>query len=593
MAFAELLERAGGVGLFQALQVLTLLLPSILLPSQTLIENFLAAVPGHRCWVRMLDNSSKAPANLSSKDLLTVSIPPGLNLEPHQCRRFHQPQWQLLDPNATATNWSEAATEPCMDGWVYDHSTFTSTIVSEWDLVCDNQGLKPMGQSIYMAGVLLGSVSWGFLSDWFGRKPVLSWCCLQVALANTGIIFASNFLIYCGLRFLSAFGVAGIIMIPVTLMVEWTTTRRRAITVTVLGCSYSLGQMALGALAFTLRDWRALQTAVSMPFFVIFLISWWLPESARWLIITGKPEQALQELRKVARINGHKEATTSLTVEVLTASMEEEVASVKARRSVLDLFLMPTLRWRSCSMFLVRSAWCRECGGGHSFKTFKASSALPGAPLHPLLFRSQAGKLLTCFSQMISYYGLVLDLQNLGSDIFLLQVLFGAVDLLGRATTTFLLSFLGHRMTLASFQAMAGLSILANIFVPQDLQTVRVVFAVLGKGCFGISLTSISVYKSELYPTTLRMTADGFLQSVGRLGAVMGPLVRMTRQAVPLLAPVSYGVIPIMSSLILLFFLPETGGLPLPDTIQDLENQRSAATKGKRQEVVVTESTWF
>ncbi|XP_032735267.1 solute carrier family 22 member 12 isoform X3 [Lontra canadensis] len=551
MAFAELLERAGGVGLFQALQVLTLLLPSILVPSQMLIENFLAAVPGHRCWIRLLDNSSEAPANLSSKDLLTVSIPPGLNLEPHQCRRFRQPQWQLLDPNATATNWSEAATELCTDGWVYDHSTFTSTIVSEWDLVCDNQGLKPMGQSIYMAGVLLGSVSWGFLSDWFGRKPVLSWCCLQVALANTGIIFASNFLIYCGLRFLSAFGVAGIIMIPVTLMVEWTTTRRRTVAVTVLGCSYSLGQMALGALAFTLRDWRALQTAVSMPFFAIFLISWWLPESARWLIITGKPEQALQELRKVARINGHKEATTSLTVEVLTASMEEEVASVKARRSVLDLFLLPTLRWRSCSMFLVS------------------------------------------FSQMISYYGLVLDLQNLGSDIFLLQVLFGAVDLMGRATTTFLLSFLGHRMTLASFQAMAGLSILANIFVPQDLQTVRVVFAVLGKGCFGISLTSISVYKPELYPTTLRMTADGFLQSVGRLGAVMGPLVRMTRQAVPLLAPVSYGVIPIVSSLILLFFLPETRGLPLPDTIRDLENQKSAAAKGKRQEVVVTESTWF
>ncbi|XP_032215944.1 solute carrier family 22 member 11 isoform X2 [Mustela erminea] len=540
MAFAELLERAGGVGLFQALQVLTVLLPSILVPSQMLIENFLAAVPGHRCWVRMLDNSSEAPANLSSKDLLTVSIPPGLNREPHQCRRFRQPQWQLLDPNATATNRSEAATEPCVDGWVYDRSTFTSTIVSEWDLVCDNQGLKPMGQSIYMAGVLLGSISWGFLSDRFGRKPVLSWCCLQVALANTGTIFASNFLIYCGLRFLSAFGAAGIIMIPATLMVEWTTTRRRAVTVTVLGCSYSLGQMALGALAFTLRDWRALQTAVSMPFFAIFLISWWLPESARWLIITGKPEQALQELRKVARINGHKEATKSLTVEVLTASMEEEVASVKARRSVLDLFLVPTLRWRSCSMFLV-SAQLQAANGSAS----------------------------GCF-----------------------EVLFGAVDLLGRATTTFLLSSLGHRMTLASFQAMAGLSILANIFVPQDLQTVRVVFAVLGKGCFGISLTSISVYKPELYPTTLRMTADGFLQSVGRLGAVMGPLVRMTHQAVPLLAPVSYGVIPILSSLIL-FFLPETRGLPLPDTIQDLENQKSAAAKGKRQEVVITESTWF
>lgn len=59
-------------------------------------------------------------------------------------------------------------------------------------------------------------------------------------------------------------------------VVEWTTTRRRAVTITMLGCSYSLGQMTLGALAFTLRDWRALQVAVSMPFFAIFLISWWV-----------------------------------------------------------------------------------------------------------------------------------------------------------------------------------------------------------------------------------------------------------------------------------------------------------------------------
>ncbi|XP_027974035.1 solute carrier family 22 member 11 isoform X2 [Eumetopias jubatus] len=448
MAFAELLERAGGVGLFQALQVFTLLLPSLLVPSQLLMENFSAAVPSHRCWVPLLDNSTgqaSVPGALGPKDLLTVSIPPGPNHEPHQCRRFRQPQWQLLDPNATATNWSEAATEPCMDGWVYDRSTFTSTIVSEWDLVCDYQGLKPLGQSIYMAGVLLGSLSWGLLSDRFGRKPALSWCCLQVALANTSTIFSSNFLIYCGLRFLSAFGVAGIIMTPVTLMAEWTTTRRRAVTITMLGCSYSLGQLTLGALAFTLRDWRALQLAVSMPFFAIFLISWWLPESARWLIIVGKPEQALQELKKVARINGHKEATKSLTVEVLMTSMEEEEggASMKARRSVLDLFLLPTLRWRSCSMFLVR------------------------------------------------------------------------------------------------------------------------------------------------------MTADGLLQSAGRLGAVTGPLIRMTRPAVPLLAPVSYGVIPIASSLILLLFLPETKGLPLPDTIQDLESQKSAAAKGKHREVAITESTWF
>ncbi|XP_047375581.1 solute carrier family 22 member 11 isoform X2 [Sciurus carolinensis] len=321
MAFEELLERTGGMGLFQALQVFTLLLLAVWIPSQMLIENFSAAIPDHRCWARTLDNGSETPANLTLEALLAVSVPPGPSQQPHQCLRFRQPQWQLLDPNATAANWSEAATEPCVDGWVYDHSTFTSTIVTKWDLVCSSQALKPVGQSIYMAGILVGSFIWGLLS--------------------------------CRLRFLAAFGIAGIILTLSTLMVEWTTTHKRAATMTMLGCTYSMGQMALAGLAFALRDWQDLQLAVSVPLFVISLMSWWLPESARWLIIRGRTEQALRELKKVARINGHKEAKKTLTIEVLMSSMEEELVSAEDRGSVLDLFRVPMLRWRTCALLML------------------------------------------------------------------------------------------------------------------------------------------------------------------------------------------------------------------------------------------------
>ena len=131
MAFTELLEQAGGVGLFQALQILTFFLFLVWVPFQLVVENVSAAIPGHPCWAHLLDNGSGAPANLSPKALLPVSIPPGPNRGPHRCLCFRHPQWQLLDPNATATNWSEADTELCMDGWAYDHSTFTSTIVTE------------------------------------------------------------------------------------------------------------------------------------------------------------------------------------------------------------------------------------------------------------------------------------------------------------------------------------------------------------------------------------------------------------------------------------------------------------------------------
>uniref|UniRef100_A0A8I3XBK8 Solute carrier family 22 member 11 n=1 Tax=Callithrix jacchus TaxID=9483 RepID=A0A8I3XBK8_CALJA len=461
MAFSELLEQAGGAGLFQALLLLTFILPCFMVSFHMLLENFSAAVPGHRCWTQLLDNGSAVPANMTPEALLTISIPLDLNWEPHQCRRFRQPQWQLLDPNATASSWSEADTEPCVDGWVYDHSTFTSTIVTKWDLVCGSQGLKPLSQSIFMSGILVGSFIWGLLSHRLGRKPMLSWSCLQMAVAGIGTTFAPTLLVYCGLRFVTAFGIAGIFLSALVLMVEWTTTSRRAVTLTVLACSFSAGQAALGGVAFALRDWQTLQLAVSVPFFVIFLISWWLPESARWLIIKHKPDKALQELRKVARINGHKESK-NLTIEVLMSSMEEEVASAKEPQSGLDLFCVPVLRRRSCPA------------------------------------------LVTSFSLLISFYGLIFDLQSLGRDIFLLQVLFGAVDILGRATTVLLLSFLGRRTILAGFQLMAGLSILANTLVPPDLQVLRVVLAVLGKGCFGISLTCLSIYRAELFPTTVR-----------------------------------------------------------------------------------------
>ncbi|XP_070930484.1 solute carrier family 22 member 12 isoform X1 [Macaca nemestrina] len=558
MAFSELLDLVGGLGRFQVLQTVALMVSIMWLSTQSMLENFSAAVPSHRCWVPLLDNSTAqagVPGGLTPEALLAVSIPPGPNQGPHQCRRFRQPQWQILDPNATATSWSEADTEPCVDGWVYDRSIFTSTIVAKWNLVCDSHALKPMAQSIYLAGILVGAAACGPASDRFGRRLVLTWSYLQMAVMGTAAAFAPTFPVYCLFRFLLAFAVAGVMMNTGTLcrsltwrhagglhagsraeplgllaVMEWTAAQARPLVMTLNSLGFSFGHGLTAAVAYGVRDWTLLQLVVSVPFFLCFLYSWWLAESARWLLTTGRLDRGLRELWRVAAINRKGAVRDTLTPEVLLSAMREELSMDQAPASLGTLLRTPGLRFRTCISML---CW---------------------------------------FAFGFTFFGLALDLQALGSNIFLLQMFIGVVDIPAKMGALLLLSRLGRRPTQAASLLLAGLCILANTLVPHEMGAVRSALAVLGLGGVGAAFTCITIYSSELFPTVLRMTAVGLGQMAARGGAILGPLVRLLGVHGPWLPLLVYGTVPVLSGLAALL-LPETQSLPLPDTIQDVQNQ--------------------
>ncbi|XP_036015189.1 solute carrier family 22 member 22 isoform X2 [Mus musculus] len=544
---------------------------SLVLSPHDVLENFTAAIPAHHCSIN-LDNSRSEVStdmNLTTEDLMKVSIPMGPNQKPEQCRRFRYTQWQFLDSNISTFNSTELETEPCLDGWTYDHSVFTSTIVTEglsppqpwdsdqyyhtkheispceeglkssvkvWDLVCDFQSFKYYAQATSLAGHLVSCPLSGIISDRFGRKPLLMYCSLAYGAVGTYCAFAPNFSVYCVLRFLLSAFQSTILINSLILVLEEASVQWHPTIIVLSGLFNSIGQGVLGGLAYVISDWHLLQLAYALPFFIFFVLFCWVPESVRWLIITGKTDQAWKELQRIASINGKKGIAQNLTTEDLRSKLKKDVNSTGKLFRIKDIFINPLIR-----------------------KIVLSNSSL-------------------LFAELFSFVGLLLDVQLLGKNMFLTQIFLGAIDVPSKSLTYFTIRNVSRRPLIAFLLLTTGSCITITIFISEEMYVLRTIIFILGKGCFAAFTCISTTYINELSPVELRSTLNGVFLAVVRLAGVLSALTLATRKYFVYLPMILYGVLPIVATISILF-LPETFNLPHTDIIKDMEKRKRLMSK--------------
>jgi putative MFS transporter len=172
-------------------------------------------------------------------------------------------------------------------------------LVGHWKLTFLESGTILLAAGI---GAIPGAFFWGWMADRIGRRKVFVATVLNFSLA-TGLMAASPdqygwvFLAFC--RLLVGIGVAGMVTVDLPLVQEFVPSSKRGFVGGIVTSTISIGG-ALGGAAGTYLGptigWRGLFLLGLLPALMTLLIRAWVPESPRWLIRRGRPEEARRSI---------------------------------------------------------------------------------------------------------------------------------------------------------------------------------------------------------------------------------------------------------------------------------------------------------
>ncbi|BFG03563.1 organic cation transporter protein [Drosophila madeirensis] len=428
---------------------------------------------------------------------------------------------KCLTPNVT-----DACSKDC-NQTEFNTTVFKTTIITEWNLTCDKQSLASLSQSIVMLGIMIGGMSFGMIADRWGRRPAFLLCCFMQLFTGLIVCASPYFWFYCLFRFLVAVATGGTMTVSFVLLMEIIGPKKRELIGILYQIPFNIGHASLSLFAFYIREWRWFQFSVTI-FSVIFVIYIWLvPESPRWLFTTGRVDKSVKVLERIAR---HNRAPTDTIKQEMEAAHQVLASRQPTKKgNVVDLFRTPYMRLKTICM---ANDWLVVC---------------------------------------MVYYGTAQYIAKLGGDIFLNVLIAALLGIPGTLLCVVLTKYLGRKMTMMLSNGLSACGLLLLVFLYKSTQLVQVMCATLG--LFGASITfpNVYLYGAELFPTVVRSNGMGLCSMVGRIGGLLAPMICELDSYGAWITPLVFGVFSVLAMLGTIF-LPETRGMPLPETLEDGES---------------------
>jgi AAHS family benzoate transporter-like MFS transporter len=354
------------------------------------------------------------------------------------------------------------------------YGSVRSSLTTEWGLT----PLQAGGLASYaLMGMMFGALVFGTVSNIIGYKKVIAIC----------VVLFSSFTFLCGFadspqtfslfRFFAGLGIGGLMPTVVALTTEYSPKKMKTVLTTIMFSGYAVGGMLSALMGINLIPafgWQSVFYVGIIPLLLLPVAYIKLPESMAFLIKKGRNEEAKTIAQKIKQTNAENIDFTIQTTKTNSVGFTE--------------LFKKGMAWNTLMFWII------------FFMNLLANYGLN-----------------TWLPELMKKAG-----YGLGSNLTFLFVLnFGAI--FGAIGGGLLGDKFDLKKVIAIFFTIAALS-LALLSIKFDTVVLYLIIGITGATIVGTQILAYS-YVAQRYPATYRSTGIGWASGIGRLGAIIGPIL--------------------------------------------------------------------